>query len=549
MPGAPKDQPALENVSVEGSTALDGALSGKPIITTTMESAATAKPGAYPAFPVPSGGLTAAIGANTLRALATPTVRPAARDSLRFADALASVSVFKDAAALRLDTSVLALAAQASTAAAAFKNAAAFKLHDPSTHLGAAHAFDLASALKLADSTAFRVIAETSAAASAFKLVDTSAHLGAAQAFDLASTFNQAAAFKLGDTAAFQVAAHASALVSMRSDATALRLAYDSSVASQVASAGIALASTARASMDLSLTAAALRLPDRPMIDSLSIAIAGVVKSPQLALASGDWSALLATRMSALKTPWLLPDAPEASALGFGRLAALRDLVAINPPFAPRVREAVFERLGEVVIPADNDSGDRIEARHDLGGRDAALVAFPDASYPLVVEAAGFRFSIPAAPTPAPEDGTDAYFDRDHHALVAQLEQHLRNLIARVLQAEVGEGWSKSRVPGQIRTAWQERRDQAVDRGDSPFPLIQYADLGHLSEIMAQSNNWKLFRPYFRHKESMQESFRRLMPIRNSIAHCRPLTPTQILELAAESLRVFRAIGIDVLRH
>lgn len=97
--------------------------------------------------------------------------------------------------------------------------------------------------------------------------------------------------------------------------------------------------------------------------------------------------------------------------------------------------------------------------------------------------------------------------------------------------------------------AWEERREQARDKGRNLLPLIHYSDFGDLAQAITGRSNWKnVFQDIFQHKEFVVAAFLRLQPIRNDLAHSRPLRQGDVLDLMAEGSRLFRAIGVDVVR-
>lgn len=69
-------------------------------------------------------------------------------------------------------------------------------------------------------------------------------------------------------------------------------------------------------------------------------------------------------------------------------------------------------------------------------------------------------------------------------------------------------------------------------------------DCRALGSLMAQRNNWSLFAPFFTKEDELMVSLLRLAPIRNAVAHGRPLSQTDTLYVAAEGMRLFKAVGI-----
>ncbi len=265
---------------------------------------------------------------------------------------------------------------------------------------------------------------------------------------------------------------------------------------------------------------------------------------------AGAWGDDLAIRMASIAAPWASSENLGVSALGFGELSVLRDVVAFEAPFARQTVRTIRDQLGDAVADLGDQAPDVREASRQAAGRNSALVAFPAESYGEVVVAAGFRLFVPPPPQLSAEDDTATIFDPSHNALLTSLEQHARRFVADQLSAIEGGQWIKRRVSEAVRKRWVDRRDRAVVDGQRTFPLEHYADFGDLADVIGQKNNWdEVFKAVFGgDKASMQLSFQRLLPIRNHLAHSRPLTPGDVIELACECARLFKALGKDLYR-
>lgn len=259
------------------------------------------------------------------------------------------------------------------------------------------------------------------------------------------------------------------------------------------------------------------------------------------------WSKSLELRIDQIDAAWVMNERLAISSLAFGNLAHFRDVVRYDAPFSEQTNEIVTEELGEVVEEIDESPDDR-EAQYDHAGRNPSLVAFPAPAFDSVVIASGFVLTFPAAPMPQPiENGAGVLAISDlHHAALRDIENHLRAFISTQLSLAEPQ-WEKRLVPGNMRRNWLER--QEVDRhlGRPVYPPIYYADLAELGQIIAQNNNWPLFQPFFETRDGMLVSLSRLTPIRNAIAHGRPLSQTDVLYIVAEGARLMKAIGQAVL--
>lgn len=255
------------------------------------------------------------------------------------------------------------------------------------------------------------------------------------------------------------------------------------------------------------------------------------------------WSASLDMRMTAIKAAWVVPDHLALSGLAFGQLAAFSDTARYDSPFAKPTNEIFVEALGVVVESVAEGIDDR-EAQYDEAGRAPGLVAFPASAFDGVIVASGFMLELPRPPTPQPIANFEPVSDDDiHYRVLKDLENHLRLFVSGRLAA-VEPRWEKQRVPGYIFKRWKERQAEARDEGRPVFAPIYYSDLGDLGQIMIGGLNWPIFSPFFEGRDGLLESLRRLTPIRNAVAHGRPLGPSDVLFIVAEGLRLMRAIGV-----
>lgn len=288
-------------------------------------------------------------------------------------------------------------------------------------------------------------------------------------------------------------------------------------------------------------------LPPRDDISLIAQHVAEFVEPHRRFMEGLEWQNDLASRMASINVAWTMPDSILHSGVAFGTLSHLSDVVHFDPPFAPVTRDFVEAEFGAVVqLDDDADAGSR-EEHYAEAGRNAALVAFPAREYPAVIVAAGFNLAIPQPPAPQPVENIngEAIYSDDHHAVLRSVEVHMRLFVSAELTAAAGIHWIKQRVPGDMRQRWEGKRDAARAFGWPVFDLIHYADFNDLAQVITLKPNWdSVFKPVFGHKEGVQESLRRLSPLRNDNAHHRPLCPTEILFLAAEATRLMRAIGV-----
>ncbi len=93
-----------------------------------------------------------------------------------------------------------------------------------------------------------------------------------------------------------------------------------------------------------------------------------------------------------------------------------------------------------------------------------------------------------------------------------------------------------------MRTRWLEKQQTAINNGEQEWPLIAYADFMDYVQIITRKDNWEVFKDFFHRKDSVQESFRRLHPIRICTMHARLITQDDELFLLVETKRILAAI-------
>ena len=255
----------------------------------------------------------------------------------------------------------------------------------------------------------------------------------------------------------------------------------------------------------------------------------------------------LIDNLAALKVPWMLKDYPAVSVTGFARISRLRALPQELEPYAPSASEIYQDELGDPVpFDADDSPEERESAALDAG-LNPELVAFPSSAYPSVLFAAGFEFRLEPLEPPATESGDrTGRFDAGHGELLYHVENRLRATVESKLRGIAGSAWIRTRVPGELRDEWKRRRQKDRDQHRDAYPLIHYADLMHLEAVICRNDNWiEAFAVVFRNKPDFQVSIRRLGPVRNAIAHNRPLPRTDRLTLVSEAHRLFSALDLE----
>ena len=179
-------------------------------------------------------------------------------------------------------------------------------------------------------------------------------------------------------------------------------------------------------------------------------------------------------------------------------------------------------------------------------GLDPNLTTFPASAFRDGLTLAGLYDESPQEDVDSREDDAEAAFMRTNeaHSRLMRFEYALREFIGKAMTAAVGEDWIKHRVSEPMRKNWMDKKKVGLAAGEADLPLIAYADFTDYLEIIVRKDNWReVFGAKFRHKPSVEESFRRLYPVRVCTMHARPITQDDALFLLVEIKRLSKVIG------
>ena len=184
-------------------------------------------------------------------------------------------------------------------------------------------------------------------------------------------------------------------------------------------------------------------------------------------------------------------------------------------------------------------------------GLNPDLTAFPPDAFSEILSAANIRGPhlsvVEEYDHPSKQDEEDYKIKRtrDAYDRIRSFETHIRQFIDDEMQKAFGANWIKHRIPGEMRQQWLCKKQNAVANGESALPLICYADFTDYVKIISRKDNWDtVFKPIFRAKASVQESFQRLFPIRLCVMHSRLIGQDDELYLLVETRRILRAVGV-----
>jgi len=122
-------------------------------------------------------------------------------------------------------------------------------------------------------------------------------------------------------------------------------------------------------------------------------------------------------------------------------------------------------------------------------------------------------------------------------------ENNVREFIRLLLEDNYGEEWWRRGVPPKIRAACAARREEALDE-EKEADLLLFADFHNYKSII--ESNKVIFASYIDIKEWGQK-LNSMEPIRNAIAHNRPLTsaPLRVKEYYVKFSKVLEKAKKD----
>lgn len=122
---------------------------------------------------------------------------------------------------------------------------------------------------------------------------------------------------------------------------------------------------------------------------------------------------------------------------------------------------------------------------------------------------------------------------REEYTRLYFLEKMLRWLIKNQL-SKITEKWWNERIPEDIKVEAEERgatnrQYEGASMDLDPIWFIQFRDY---KKILLRNDNWEqAFRPIFKSKKYVNGWLHKLAPLRNKIAHMRPLNPRERMDL------------------
>lgn len=125
---------------------------------------------------------------------------------------------------------------------------------------------------------------------------------------------------------------------------------------------------------------------------------------------------------------------------------------------------------------------------------------------------------------------------------IGNFEIYLRTIIDRLMTDAFGPKWYRTRLPNNMLDGWLAQRDVDRNNGRPDEPILNYSQLADLGQIICKQDNFReVFQRYIRRRQDVQETFERLVPIRNVAAHNRIILPGELIIMTAEIQRFVMA--------
>lgn len=140
------------------------------------------------------------------------------------------------------------------------------------------------------------------------------------------------------------------------------------------------------------------------------------------------------------------------------------------------------------------------------------------------------------------------------YKLLFRIENGLRSFIEQTLGAEFGPKWWKQQIPGDIRKQCEDRQKEEREKHWLDYQAahpIYYSHFENLKRIVVKKDNWDgVFAGYFGPVKMIVESkLTELEPLRNKIAHNRPVTDTEVQKLALIWRELQQCMAVSSIGH
>ena len=267
--------------------------------------------------------------------------------------------------------------------------------------------------------------------------------------------------------------------------------------------------------------------------------------------------------IAGLRQPWFNIENKFASLTAVSELHTMAMGLLERPPFSEALTKLFrcdfgdWRFVGKLPDSLFTDPIARCDFYRELGFNNT-LTGFPQPVFDEILDVSGLRPRVLPEPVKAYRYGLDLDPDEksedkvpalnlEAYGLIYRLETHLRRFIDRQMTTHFGPSWIKQHTPGDMYPEWKRKQQDDIDSGKPAQPLVAYADFTDYSRIICRRDNWnQVFALFFRRKTDIEESLIRLRPVRTCTMHVRVIAPDDHLILLAETVRILRAIGVEI---
>ena len=139
------------------------------------------------------------------------------------------------------------------------------------------------------------------------------------------------------------------------------------------------------------------------------------------------------------------------------------------------------------------------------------------------------------------------YSQSEPYLQLQELEESLRVFIESKL-AKQSNNWWKERIPEDVQLRGEGRKKSSTTlypwNEKADLDLIHFVDFTDYVKIISRKDNWKdVFAKYFKDITLLTSKLRELEPIRNNIAHFRPIRKTQATKLMLYTKEILSCIS------
>lgn len=199
--------------------------------------------------------------------------------------------------------------------------------------------------------------------------------------------------------------------------------------------------------------------------------------------------------------------------------------------------ESIFIQNGEKIYPLDSDDQQLLDMTIEYLQRYSKIKKNADLYFEKLIDKKSSNI-----------DEIEPYY------LLRKLETELRYFIECSL-SNLSKNWWKEKIPDDVRNNAEERKNRNENLWpwyniNQNLPPIAYIDFSDYIKIISRRDNWQeVFKDVFKNKEWITTKLNELEPIRNAIAHNRPLTEESIQRLKLNVNDILKAIDYYLNTH